>query len=216
MSLATPPVPKNVITADEALQLLKEGNERFCRGLRSIESMATPEKIRDLAAGQRPFAIIVGCSDSRVPAEIVFDRGVGDLFLIRLAGNIVPSAALASVEFAALNFGTPLVVVLGHTECGAIKAAVDTITSDAMPELTHSLSELVGHIAPSVRSAAFDNASKPEVIRRATLDNIRRGVADVYRNSEALRPLIDEGRLSVVGALYDLHTGQVEFDPVAV
>ena len=114
-------------TAQEALERLREGNQRFTSGVRSVETLASPMRLAELAEGQQPFAIIVGCSDSRVPVETVFDQGLGDLFVVRVAGNVVMPSQLASVEFAVEMFGSRLVVVLGHSSCGAIKATIDQL-----------------------------------------------------------------------------------------
>src|SRR5271157_2642032 len=122
-----------MISAREALDRLKEGNRRFASDLRSRDLPTGQTRRRELAAGQEPFAIILGCSDSRVPAEIVFDQGLGDLFVIRVAGNIVAPSQIGSVEFAAERFGTRLVVVLGHSSCGAIEAAIEAVVQRRGP-----------------------------------------------------------------------------------
>src|SRR6516165_4165099 len=138
-----------MISARQALDRLQEGNRRFVSGVRSIEVLANQTKRNELAAGQAPFAIILGCSDSRVPAEIVFDQGLGDLFVIRVAGNIVASSQIGSVEFAAEKFGTPLVVVLGHSQCGAITATIEELTRPKGSQ-SRNLRSIVDRVRPSV------------------------------------------------------------------
>src|SRR5205085_8573651 len=136
-------------SAREALERLRVGNRRFASGVRSSNILASETRRSELAAGQEPFAIILGCSDSRVPAEIVFDQGLGDLFVIRVAGNIVASSQIGSVEFAAERFGTPLVVVLGHSQCGAIVATVDELTRTT-GKPSRNLRSIVDRVRPSV------------------------------------------------------------------
>src|SRR4051794_26617867 len=137
-----------MINAREALERLREGNRRFVAG-RGEDVLTTPSRRRELADGQEPFAIVLGCSDSRVPAEIVFDQGLGDLFVIRVAGNIVAPSGIGSVEFAAERFGTRLVVVLGHTRCGAIQATLEDLQGNGENRSRH-LASIVDRIRPSV------------------------------------------------------------------
>lgn len=198
-------------TALAALERLKEGNQRFVAGLRDGDSASSHRRV-ELADGQAPFAIILGCSDSRVPAELVFDQGLGDLFVIRVAGNIVAPSQVGSVEFAASVFGTQLVVVLGHTKCGAIEA---TLSELERPQGSQSpnLRSIVNRIRPSVRSlmdtpVASDRASLIEYAVRA---NIRASVDHLAHGSQILEELIQQGRLLVVGAEYDLASGVVDF-----
>src|ERR671916_700570 len=138
-----------MVTAQEALERLKEGNKRFVHHLRSAEVMLSQLRRGELVKGQNPFAIVLGCSDSRVPAEIVFDQGLGDLFVIRVAGNIVASSQVGSVEFAAERFGTPLVVVLGHSRCGAVEATLEELMRPKENQ-SRNLRSIVDRIRPSV------------------------------------------------------------------
>src|SRR3984893_4878605 len=140
-----------MISARDALERLREGNRRFVSGVRRSDMLASQTRRSELAAGQEPFAIILGCSDSRVPAEIVFDQGLGDLFVIRVAGNIVASSQVGSVEFAAERFGTPLVVVLGHSRCGAIVATIEELTR-AKGSQSRNLRSIVDRVRPSVEA----------------------------------------------------------------
>lgn len=198
-------------TALEALERLKQGNQRFVAGLRDDDSIS-PRRRMELEDGQQPFAIILGCSDSRVPAELVFDQGLGDLFVIRVAGNVVAPSQVGSVEFAASVFGSQLVVVLGHTKCGAIEA---TLSELERPQGSQSpnLKSIVDRIRPSVRSLmdtplAEDRAT---LIKHAVRANIRASVDHLSHGSQILEELIGQGRLMVVGAEYDLASGEVEF-----
>ena len=198
-------------TALEALNRLQQGNQRFVAGLRDDDGIS-PQRRMQLADGQQPFAIILGCSDSRVPAELVFDQGLGDLFVIRVAGNIVAPSQVGSVEFAASVFGSQLVVVLGHTRCGAIEA---TLSELERPQGSQSpnLKSIVDRIRPSVRSLmdtplADDRAT---LIKHAVRANIRASVDHLSHGSQILEELIGQGRLMVVGAEYDLASGKVEF-----
>jgi carbonic anhydrase len=208
------------VTAPEALTRLREGNRRFVSGARSLDVLRAQTPRSALATEQRPFAIVLGCSDSRVPAEIVFDQGLGDLFVIRVAGNIVAPSQVGSVEFAAARFGTPLVVVLGHTQCGAILATLEELRNRS----NHSpnIRSIVDRIRPSVESLLAMGLDRDEerLVRAAVRANVRASADHLRHGSAVLEQLIHEGRLTVVGAEYSLETGEVEFfdgvrDPVA-
>ncbi len=201
-----------MISALEALERLREGNRRFESDIRSHEALSNPDRRRELAHGQEPIAIILGCSDSRVPAELVFDQGLGDLFVIRVAGNIVAPSQVGSVEFAAERFGTRLVVVLGHSSCGAILATLEEI---ALPskDRSRSLRSIVDRIRPSVEALlATEHAKDPEeLVRQAVRANIRVSAEHLRHGSEVLVQLIQNDGLLVVGAEYSLETGVVDF-----
>lgn len=198
-----------MITAQQALTRLQEGNARFSRNAGEIK---TPISHQNLMGGQEPFAIILGCSDSRVPAEIVFDQGLGDLFVIRVAGNIVAPSQIGSVEFAAEQFGTPLVVVLGHTCCGAIEATLEQLKHPTAMRSPH-LHSIVRRIQPAVQSLMdTDLANQPEELAaKAGRANIRASVNQLRHGSEILESLIGKQQLLVVGAEYSIETGVVEF-----
>lgn len=198
-----------MITAQQALTRLQEGNARFCS---DEGKMQTPISHQNLVKGQEPFAIILGCSDSRVPAEIVFDQGLGDLFVIRVAGNVVAPSQIGSVEFAAEQFGTPLVVVLGHTCCGAIEATLEQLKHPTATRSPH-LHSIVRRIQPAVQGLMDrDLAIKPEELAaKAGRANIRASVNQLRHGSEILESLIEKEQLLVVGAEYSLETGVVEF-----
>jgi carbonic anhydrase len=199
-----------MISAREALAALREGNQRFVSDQRREEGDSTARR-RALAALQEPFAIVLGCSDARVPAELVFDQGLGDLFVIRVAGNIVAPSQVGSVEFAAEAFGTRLVVVLGHTNCGALHATLQQL---ARPwrEQSRNLSSIVDRIRPAVEdllsAAPHDTA---ELEHRAVRANIRMSANHLRHGSGVLEELIRTDGLRVVGAEYSVDSGVVDF-----
>ncbi|MGE5794744.1 MAG: carbonic anhydrase [Bacteroidota bacterium] len=201
-----------MISARDALERLREGNHRFAGDVRSLDTLASQTRRRELAAGQAPFAIVLGCSDSRVPAELVFDQGLGDLFVIRVAGNIVAPSQVGSVEFAAERFGTRLVVVLGHSRCGAIQATLEELQRPAADQSRH-LRSIVDRIRPSVEALlATDLRQRPEaLVREAVRANIRASASQLRHGSEVLEQRIRTGGLLVIGAEYSLETGVVEF-----
>lgn len=201
-----------MIPAIEALDRLREGNRRFVSGVRSGDTLASRTRRHELAAGQEPFAIVLGCSDSRVPAEIVFDQGLGDLFVIRVAGNIVASSQIGSVEFAAERFGTRLVVVLGHSRCGAVLATLEELTRPRENQ-SRNLRSIVDRVRPSVEALlATDLRHDPEtLVRHAVRNNVRVSASHLRHGSEILEASIERNGLLVVGAEYDLDTGVVDF-----
>jgi len=201
-----------VISPLEALERLAEGNRRFMTDGRGRDSFVGHTRSSDLVAGQEPFAIILGCSDSRVPAEIIFDQGVGDLFVIRVAGNIVAPSQVGSVEFAAERFGTRLVVVLGHSVCGAVLATLEEL---ARPTESRSpnLYSIVDRIRPSLESLynSEHRHNADDLLKHAVRANIRASVKQLRCGSQLLERLIEDDELVVVGAEYSLETGVVDF-----
>jgi carbonic anhydrase len=201
-----------MISADEALERLREGNRRFVSEVRSHENLTSEARRNVLTSGQEPFAIILGCSDSRVPAEIVFDQGLGDLFVIRVAGNIVAPSQIGSVEFAAERAGARLVVVLGHSQCGAILATLEELKR---PTENHSrnLRSIVDRISPSVEALLSTDLKHDhdELVRQAVRANVRASANQLRHGSDIVEELIQKGGLCVVGAEYSLETGIVEF-----
>ncbi len=201
-----------MIPAREALERLRAGNRRFVSEAGGDDSLTNQTRRRQLAAAQETFAIILGCSDSRVPAEIVFDQGLGDLFVIRVAGNIVAPSQVGSVEFAADRFGTRLVVVLGHSQCGAIQATLEQLQrpSDNQSRNMHSI---VYRIKPSVESllATEFRHDPAALIQHAVRANIRASVSHLRHGSEILEQMVQTQGLLVVGAEYSLETGIVDF-----
>ncbi|MDQ1355160.1 MAG: carbonic anhydrase [Acidobacteriota bacterium] len=201
-----------MITAREALERLREGNRRFVAGVRHIDLLINQTRLSDLVSGQEPFAIILGCSDSRVPVEIIFDQGLGDLFVIRIAGNIVASSQIGSIEFAAVRFGTPLVVVLGHSYCGAVQATLEELMRP-MKNQSRNLRSIVDRIRPSVEPLLeTDIRFNPEALLQQSIwANIRVSANHLRYGSEVLEELIEKEKLLVVCAEYCLETGIVDF-----
>ncbi len=206
--------------AQQALELLKEGNQRFTQGLRSVDTIMRSRDLADLAEkGQSPFVILLSCADSRVPAEILFDRGAGDIFVCRVAGNIVTPAILGSIEFAAQQFGTPLCIVMGHTRCGAIKATLqNTLNPPAAGTKTSAnLEAIVREITPAARVTLerHSNRSEPSSIARCTDEaayvNVEHTIAVMQERSDVIRELASSGKLLITGAVCDIATGRVDF-----
>ena len=201
-----------MISASEALERLLEGNRRFVSDVRRSAALVTQTRRSELSEGEEPFAIILGCSDSRVPAEIVFDQGLGDLFVIRVAGNIVASSQIGSVEFAAERFGTPLVVVLGHSRCGAVLATLEELMRPREKQ-SRNLRSIVDRIRPSVEGllATELRHDSEALVQHAVRANIRASANQVRHGSDVLQDLIQKERILVVGAEYSLETGCVDF-----
>ncbi len=201
-----------MISAREALDRLREGNHRFAVTVGGSDTYVSRIRRADLAAAQQPFAIILGCSDARVPAEIVFDQGLGDLFVIRVAGNIVAPSQVGSVEFAAARFRTRLVVVLGHSQCGAILATLEELQNPVANQ-SQNLRAIVDRVRPSVAGLfATDIRNDPDaLIKQAVRSNIRASVDHLRHGSQVLEELIQKDGLVVVGAEYSLDTGVVDF-----
>jgi len=199
-------------TAVEALQRLRDGNGRFVSGQNLRDLALEHRRRRKLVADQAPFAIVLGCSDSRVPAEMVFDQGLGDLFVIRVAGNIVAPSQVGSIEFAAERFGVRLVVVLGHSQCGAVQAALEEFERPS-EEASPNLGFIVRSILPGVQSAVAQTGleDRQRLARCAVRENIRASAMHLRQGSEVLERLIKDNGLLVVGAEYSLETGVVDF-----
>ncbi|MBL0174345.1 MAG: carbonic anhydrase [Ignavibacteria bacterium] len=201
-----------MIPAFEALERLKAGNHRFVSDVRNRDTLVNPTRPDDLVDGQEPFAVILGCSDSRVPVEIIFDQGLGDLFVIRVAGNIVAPSQVGSVEFAAERFGTPLVVVLGHSRCGAILATLEELHRPTEKQ-SKNLRSIVDRIRPSVEELLDTELDHDHdaLVAHAVRANIRASVNHLRHGSEVLEQLILHEDLLVIGAEYSLETGIVDF-----
>jgi carbonic anhydrase len=201
-----------MISAQEALERLREGNQRFVSGVQSREALLSHSRRAELAKGQQPFAIILGCSDSRVPAELVFDQGLGDLFVIRVAGNIVAPSQVGSVEFAAARFGTRLVVVLGHSQCGAILSTLEELQQPTANQ-SRNLRSIVDRVRPSVEGLLRTELRHDldALVGHAVRANVSVSASHLRHGSEILEQLIQNEGLLVVGAEYSLETGVVEF-----
>ncbi|HEY9181993.1 MAG TPA: carbonic anhydrase [Gammaproteobacteria bacterium] len=200
-----------MISAIKALELLKDGNRRFVAD-RERDARVGATRRNELTERQEPFAIVLGCSDSRVPAEIVFDQGLGDLFVIRVAGNIVAPSQIGSVEFAAERFHTRLVVVLGHSGCGAIEATLDQLKRPAGKQ-SRNLRAIVDRVRPSVEPLLTTDLrhDQPTLMQSAVRANVRASAGHLRHGSDLLEQLIARDGLLVVGAEYSLETGVVDF-----
>jgi len=197
--------------AREAIARLQEGNRRFVASLGSRDVPPSASRRLELTQVQEPFAIILGCSDSRVPAEIVFDQGLGDLFVIRVAGNIVAPSGIGSIEFAAARFGTRLVVVLGHSQCGAVQATLEELQRPVENQ-SRNLRSIVDRIRPSAEPLLKTGLKHDfaALMRTATRANINASVDHLRHGSEILEQLIRDDGLLVIGAEYSVETGKVD------
>ncbi len=201
-----------MISAEDALLELQNGNRRFVAGDIDAATVASRAHQAGMSDGQAPFAIILACSDSRVPVELVFDQGLGDLFVIRVAGNIVAPSQIGSIEFAAGQFGTRLVVVLGHSNCGAVIATLKELSL----EHTHrspNLRAIVDRVRPAIEPVlkAHENSDEATLTAAAVRANIHASVEQLSRGSLFLEQLISDGELRIVGAEYSIETGRIEF-----
>jgi carbonic anhydrase len=202
----------SMISALDALTRLREGNSRFAENQSSASKTFIPARRAALLDGQEPFAIVLGCSDSRVPAELVFDQGLGDLFVIRVAGNIVAPSQVGSVEFAATRFGTRLVVVMGHSQCGAVMATLEEVLGRATTQ-SRNLRSIVDRVRPSVETviSSHGQLDLDALMREAVRANVRASTNHLRHGSELLEELIRKEGLLVVGAEYSLETGVATF-----
>ncbi len=202
-----------MLPAAEALERLREGNRRFVADARRRSTLPTRTRRSELAGGQEPFAVVLGCADSRVPAEIVFDQGLGDLFVVRVAGNVVAPSLVGSVEFAAERLGARLVVVLGHTGCGAVLATLEELERPGESR-SPNLRSIVDRIRPAVEpllGSARPVGDRDALVGRAVRANVRASAEHLRHGSEILGRLVERDGLLVVGAEYSLETGAVDF-----
>ena len=201
-----------MISANAALEKLREGNRRFVAGEIDAESLARRAHQADMSGGQAPVAIVLACSDSRVPVELVFDQGFGDLFVIRVAGNVVAPCQIGSIEFAVNQFGTHLVVVLGHSNCGVVIAALEEV---ALEQTHHSpnLRAIVDRVRPAIAPVleAHPDSNQRTLTAAAVRANIRASVQRLLHGSLIIEQLVDDGDLRIVGAEYSIESGKVDF-----
>ncbi len=198
------------LSPSDVLRLLVEGNQRFLAGTAVERNFM--EQVTSTAGGQYPMATILGCIDSRVPHEIVFDKGVGDIFSVRIAGNFVNTDILGSMEFATAAAGSKVIVVLGHTQCGAVKGACDNVE---LGNLTHTLSNIMPAVYSVTDVAGPRNSSNKEFVQAVAHENVEMTVANILERSRVMAELVEEGKLIVVGAMHDVATGKVTFmEPV--
>ena len=195
------------VTAEEAIRSLTEGNARFAEGKSTHPNADSARRTETAQSGQRPLATVLACADSRSPVEIVFDRGIGDLFVVRVAGNVCGVDEQGSIEYGVEKLGTPLVLVLGHSDCGAVSAAVSGA------ELHGSIKRLVGKIVPAVVDAqsAQPGLHGKELLRAATVANVWHSIAELLQGSPMTRRYVQSGKLKVLGAIYNLESGKVEW-----
>jgi carbonic anhydrase len=197
-----------MISAAEALERLREGNSRYVAGQSDIDKALSGAKRAELVNSQSPFAIVLACSDSRVPVELIFDQGLGDLFVIRVAGNIVAPSQVGSVEFAAAQLGSKLVVVLGHSNCGAVDATLKELRRE-QAHRSPNLRAIVDRIRPAVEPLLVGNADTP--LRDAVAANVRHSVDRLQHGSLIIEDLVAAGELTIVGAKYSIESGKVRF-----
>jgi len=194
------------VSADEALQKLMDGNRSFVEQKMTNQERSNKSVRESLSKGQKPYAIVLSCSDSRVPPEIIFDKGLGEIFVVRVAGNVPDPIVLGSIEYAAEHLGSPLIMILGHERCGAVTAAVD---AKGKPE--GNIGAIVGEIAPAVAQAKkeYKGKDKSQLVETAIDDNIRLVEASLTQKSPVIRHLVHEGKVRIVAAKYDLDDGKV-------
>lgn len=197
---------QELITADQAIQLLKDGNTRFVNNLKANRNLL--QQANETSDGQHPLAIILSCIDSRTSAEIIFDQGLGDIFSARIAGNILNEDILGSMEFACKIAGAKVIVILGHSKCGAIKGACDHVE---MGNLTTLLSKIRPAIDDETTVLNARNSSNEEFVNRVTIINVRRVMKAIVERSSILKEMVDEGRIKIIGGVHDLASGEVTF-----
>jgi carbonic anhydrase len=196
------------MTPQKALQYLKEGNQRFQNNLKANRNLL--EQVNDTSDGQFPFATILSCIDSRVSAELVFDQGLGDIFSVRIAGNFVNEDILGSMEFACKLAGTKLIVVLGHTSCGAIKGACDNAKMGNLTKLIEKITPAVNAVEQP-KDPSLRNSSNSEFVDNVSAKNVQLTIARIQKESEILAEMKQKGEILVVGAMYDINSGEVNF-----
>ena len=196
------------LTPRMALEILKEGNERFVKNLKAQRDLL--EQVNATRDGQWPFAIILSCIDSRTSAELIFDQGLGDIFSVRIAGNIVNTDILGSMEFACKLAGSKLIVVLGHTKCGAVKGACDHVEMGNLTELLSKLQPAV-YAEKETTDASKRNSKNPGFVENVSAINVKRTVKNIIERSFILEQMVEDGEIGVVGAMYNIDTGKVEF-----
>ncbi len=199
---------QDAIKPQDALQMLKEGNARFCQNLRADRDLL--QQVNATADGQWPFAAIVSCIDSRASVELIFDQGIGDVFSARIAGNFVNDDILGSLEFACAVAGAKLVVVLGHSACGAIKGACDHVELGNLTQMLAKIAPAVDAIAPDYDAEAR-NSSNGEFVERVAHENVAQTVAAIAERSAVLRDMKENGDIDIVGGMYDISNGRVTF-----
>jgi carbonic anhydrase len=203
-----PNLDRDLITPEQALEILKEGNERFVNNVKVTHDMLNVrDEIKDK---QHPFASILGCSDSRTTVELVFDQNLGDIFSVRLAGNIASRKALGSLEFSVKYLGSKLIVVMGHTNCGAVKAACDHYTGGNIGQIIDMIDPAV-HQETSIQDKDLRNSTNEEFVEKVCWLNVQEQINNIKQNSPIIKDMILENKIDLVGAVYDLASGKVNF-----
>jgi len=197
---------QNNLTPQQALDLLVEGNKRFVAN--KNVSRDIPQQVKDTATGQFPFAALLGCIDSRVPSEVVFDQGIGDIFNTRIAGNFINEDILGSLEFACKVAGSKVIVVLGHTHCGAVKGACDGVELGNLTSMLKKINPAVEAVTDITENR---NSSNKEFVQKVADTNVALSVQNILANSEVLKEMHDNNEIMIVGAMYDIETGKVSF-----
>ena len=195
------------MTPDMALELLKAGNQRFVENKHIVRDL--PGQVKDTSTGQFPFAVILGCIDSRVPAELVFDQGIGDIFNTRIAGNFVNTDILGSLEFACKAAGSKLILVLGHTHCGAVKGACDDVQLGNLTSMLKNIKPAIDSIKDITENRTSSNK---DFVQRVADKNVDLAIEDIRSKSEVLNEMESNGEIKIIGAMYDIHTGRVTFN----
>ncbi len=195
------------MSADEALSRLKAGADRYLEGKLQHPNQSRERRALTYGQGQHPFAAVLGCSDSRVPVELIFDQGIGDIFVVRVAGNVAQADEIGSIEYAVDHLATPVVVVLGHSHCGAVTAVVENA------KVTPNIASLVAPIRPAVAKAKAENpeASKEVLLNAAIRDNVLQAMSDLFQKSPLIKAQVKAKKTRVVGALYEIDTGRVQW-----
>jgi carbonic anhydrase len=196
------------ISPSQALELLKEGNRRFVNNLKVNRNLL--QQANETSDGQHPFAVILSCIDSRTSAELIFDQGLGDIFSVRIAGNIINEDILGSMEFGCKLAGSKIIVVLGHTKCGAVKGACDHVE---MGNLTALLTKLRPAVEDENQTKENRNSSNPDFVENVALINVKRTVKSIMERSPILKEMIESGQIGIVGGIHDITTGEVMFYP---
>ena len=202
---------QSTITPEKALEILQEGNARFVNNLKANRDLLA--QVNDTRAGQWPFAVVLSCIDSRTSAELIFDQGLGDIFSVRIAGNFVNQDILGSMEFGCNVAGSKLVVVLGHTKCGALKGGLDAAAIEGMG--MDNLNHLIGHFDPIIKNIIKDgeerSSKNEDLLERLNHHNVKHAIEDIRKQSSTLRKMEDDGKIKIVGANYDVETGVVSW-----
>ena len=197
---------QTAITPLMALELLKDGNKRFVNNLKVNRNLL--QQANDTSDGQHPFAVILSCIDSRTSAELIFDQGLGDVFSVRIAGNIINEDILGSMEFGCKVAGSKIIVVLGHTKCGAVKGACDHVE---MGNLTALLTKIRPAVDDELTTSENRNSSNSEFVEKVSAINVKRAVQSILQRSPILKEMIEKGEIGIVGGTHDIKTGQVDF-----